>query len=77
MSKLNCTLVEKRKNLLQISVQELQNDTILPGSEGAVLGARTVDGKNCIGDTLLSKYTPKYIKLMKKEIGLHGYAKPA
>ena len=61
---INGTLVKKQKHLLQISVRELHNDMILPSSEGYFSGARTVDGKICIGDMSLRKYMPKYIKLM-------------
>ena len=35
---------------------------ILPISQQGFLGARTVDGEVCIGDTSLKKYVPKYIK---------------
>ena len=59
--KINGTLVNKQKNLLQIPVREINNDMIFPSSEGGFSGARTVDGSICIGDTSLSKYMPKYI----------------
>ena len=58
-------LLWRNKNILQISVRELQNDMILPISEGNIFGTITVDGKVCIGDTSLSKYMPKYIKPMR------------
>ena len=35
---------------------------ILPTYQGGFFGARTVDGKVCVGDTSLSKYIPKHIK---------------
>ena len=35
---------------------------MLPISEGDFSCSRPIDGKVCIGDTLLRKYTPKYIK---------------
>ena len=38
---------------------------ILPSSEGVLFGARTVDGKLCIGDTSLRKYIKKYKKTMR------------
>ena len=37
---------------------------ILPSYEGGFYGARTVDGRFCIGDKSLSNYMPKYIKPM-------------
>ena len=37
---------------------------ILPIPQGGFLGAITVDGKLCIGDTPLRKYMPKNIKPM-------------
>ena len=48
-------LVNKKKHLLQISVRELHNDIILKNPQGGFLGAITVDGKLCIGDTSLRK----------------------
>ena len=58
--KINDTIVKKQRHIPQIPVQELYNDMILSISE-VFLGARTVDGKVCIGDTSPSKYMPKYI----------------
>ena len=49
--KINGTLVEKQKHLLQISVQELHNDIILLISEDGFFGARTDDRKVCIRKT--------------------------
>ena len=62
--RINGTLVKKQRHLPQISVRELHNETILPSPEGYFSGARTIDGKNCIGDTSLRKYMPVYIKPM-------------
>ena len=62
--KINGTLVQKQKHILQISVQEIHNDIILPTSEGGFLRAKTVYGKICIGYKSLRKYMPKYIKPM-------------
>ena len=42
----------------------LHNDLILPIYQGDFFGARTVDGKLCIGDTSLQNNIPKYIKPM-------------
>ena len=42
---INYNLVKKQKRLLQISVQELHNDMILPISDNGLFGARKVDGK--------------------------------
>ena len=53
-----------KKYLLQISVREPQNDTILPGFEGGFSGARTIDRNICIGYKSLRKYTPKNMKPM-------------
>ena len=62
--KINGTMVNKQKHLLQISLRELHNDRILPSSGGGFFGENNIAGNICIGDTSLSKYTPKYIKLM-------------
>ena len=35
---------------------------ILPIPQGVFLGAQTVDGKVCMGETSLRKYNPIYIK---------------
>ena len=59
--KINGNIVKKQKHILQISVQELHNDMILPISEGLFLWARIADGNLCIGDTSLRNYMPKYI----------------
>ena len=61
---MNGTIVNKKKHILQISVQELHNDTILPIYQGGLFGAITVDGKVCIGDTSIRKYMPKGKKPM-------------
>ena len=53
--KINGNIVKKQKHILQISVQELHNDMILPISEGRFFGTATVYGILCIGDTSLSK----------------------
>ena len=58
---MNGTFGKNQKHLLQISVQDMQNDMILPISQGVVSGARTFYVKVCIGDTSLRKYMPKYI----------------
>ena len=42
--KSNGTLIKKQKYILQIMVKQLNNDMILPSSEGGVSGARTIDG---------------------------------
>ena len=57
-------MVKKQKHILQISVWELNNDMILPSSEGSFSSTRTFDGGNCIGDTSIRKYMTKYIKPM-------------
>ena len=59
--KINVTLVEKQKHILQISVRELQNDMISPIFDEDLFCARTVKGKLFIVDTSLSKYVTKYI----------------
>ena len=43
--KINVTIVNKQNHLLQISVQDLHNDMILPLHQGVFLGARTVEKK--------------------------------
>ena len=63
--KINGTLVNKQRNLLQILLRELHNDMILPISEGDCFGAIIVDRKVCIGDTSPRKYMPKHIKPMR------------
>ena len=60
--KINGTIVNKQKHLLQISVRDLQNYMILPIFQGGFFGAITVDGKLCIGDNSLRMYIPKYRK---------------
>ena len=60
--KIDVTIVNKQKHILKISVRDLHSDMILPIPQGGFLGAITVDGKLCIGDTPLRKYMPKYIK---------------
>ena len=60
--KINVNIVEKPHIIIQISIQELHNDMMLPIFQGDCFGAITVDGKVCIGDTSLRKYIPKYIK---------------
>ena len=62
--KVHGSLVNKEKHLLKISVKELQNDMILPSSEGGFSGARTVNRNTFIGDMSLRKYITKYIKPM-------------
>ena len=42
--KINSTLVKKQKRILQISGRDLQNDKIIPISEGGLFGTRVVDG---------------------------------
>ena len=74
--KINVTLVNKQKHLLQISARELHNDMRLKISEGVNFGAKTVDGKICIGYMSLKKYMPKTIKNIATEIILHVDAKP-
>ena len=75
--KVNGTLVNKKNNMLPISVIELHNDMILPSSEGVCFGARTFDGNICIGDTSLRKYMSKYIKPMSNRKISHVDTKPA
>ena len=55
--KINVTIIKKQKNLLQISVRDLQNDLILPTYQGGFFGALNVYGKLFIGDKSLRKYT--------------------
>ena len=61
---MNVSLVKKQQHLLQISVRELHNDTILPSSEEIFTGARTIDGNICVRYMSLRKYIPKTIKPM-------------
>ena len=70
-------MVIKKRHLLQISLRELQNDMILPSSEGGFSVAITVDGNICIGCTSLRKYMQKYINQWSKEKILHVDTKPA
>ena len=48
--------------MLQISVQEVKNDLMLPIFQVGFFVPRNVDRKVYIGDTSLRKYMPKYIK---------------
>ena len=61
--KINGTTEKKQKHPPQISVRELHNYMILPSSE-VFFGARTVDGKICIGYMSIRKYMPKHLKPM-------------
>ena len=49
--KINGIFVNIQKHILQISVREVNNNMILPNSEGVFFGARTVYGKVYIGYT--------------------------
>ena len=53
--KVNGTHEKKQKNLLQISVRDLNNGIILPVYQDGFYDARSEDGKLCIGDTSLTK----------------------
>ena len=57
-------ILYRNKQKLQISVQKLHNDMILPISEGFCFGDRTSDRKIFIGVTSLRKYMPKNIKTL-------------
>ena len=63
--KINGTLVKKQKHIIQVSVQELHNDIILPIYQGFFC-ARTGNGKLFIVDASIMKYILKYIKPMRK-----------
>ena len=59
--KTNGTIAKNKKHILQISVQELHNDMILPISQRDFFCARTFDGKLGIVDKSLRKYIPEYL----------------
>ena len=61
--------------MLQISVQDLHSEMILPIPQGGFFGARIFDGKLCIVDTSLRKYMQKYTKKLATKIRLHVDAK--
>ena len=48
--------------MLQIAVQYIHNNLILPIFQGSFFGAIKEYSKVCIADTHLSKYMQKYIK---------------
>ena len=50
--------------MLQIYVRDLNNALILPVTQGRLYGASENEGKVCIGDTSLCKYTLKHINTM-------------
>ena len=64
--KINGTPVKKQKHMLQISEQELRNDLIITIYQGWFFGARSVDGKVCIGYMSLSNYIPRCVKPTRK-----------
>ena len=61
--KVNGNLLNKHKNLFQISVHKMQNDLILTVSQGGFHVAINEDDRLFTGDNSLRKYAPKHIKL--------------
>ena len=64
--KANGKILNKQKQLLQISLCELHNDLVLPVCQGGFHGARNEYGRVFIGDNYPRNYIPRYAKPMGK-----------
>ena len=74
--KINGTILNKHKHLLQISVRDLHNDMILPISEGAFLVQEKLMEKYVLEIRHLGSTFQNIYNQRSTEITLHVYAKP-